>query len=200
MFNSKVRDKQSNVWAMIDVDIADDDDDDDDDMMGDTGINAFATTAITTTTITTTSNNDRRFMSTYIKRHANDNDVLMQALQSIDHHNDDDTYDEMTYNPFLSPNKITTTTSVPTTTYHHRDDYKDNANHDRRRAVSSSGYLSLKQSMLIDPSAMVTVLRAMHPHEDEDKDGDVGDKKVGLVSGDIDMHTCTHDGSYSGGN
>ena len=166
IFKSKVRDQQSNVWALIDIDTTDGDDDDDD-MMA-TSNNAFATTTTTTTTTAaSTYGDDRRFMHTYINHHIDHDDALRQALHQHQHPIDDITPPPvvavvMASNPFLSPNKASSgilpySTSTTTSNHHHQQNHHQQNHHHHNgekrhppnmHSTEPGKYLSLKQSYL----------------------------------------------------
>jgi len=191
IFKSKVRDQQSNVWALIDIDSTEGDDGNDDDDMMATNNNVFAS-ATTATIAPSTYRDDRRFMTTYIDQHIDNDDVLRHAVHHHHHHQhiiDDITSPPpaaaimMSSNPFLSTNKASSGVLPPpsssfssTSPYHHQhhhyhqqQQHNDEKRHPHMHSTDQRGYLSLKQSSLeATRSLLSTVIRSLNLYGDDE--------------------------------
>jgi len=161
IFKSKVREQQSNVWTLIDVDMADDD-------MMRTSSNAFAATTAAATA-TTSYEDDRRFVTTYIDQHVDDDDVLKQTLNL--HHDyiitPIDDIPVLSFNPFLSPGKASTFPSTTTPLHHHTSTHHPDKRHPRMDSTDQSftkGYLSLRANKEL----IGTVIRSLNLRNDDE--------------------------------
>ena len=200
IFKSKVRDQQSNVWALIDIDSTEGDDGNDDDDMMATSNNAFAS-ATTATIASSTYGDDRRFLTTYIDQHIDNDDVLRQAVhhhqQQHQHTIDDITSPPpaaaimMSSNPFLSTNKASSGVLPPSSSFsstspyhhHHQQQHNDEKRHPHMHSTDHKGYLPLKQSSLdVTRVVLSTVIRSLNLYGDDE----VMEVRIALMI----VHSC----------
>ena len=210
IFKSKVRDQQSNVWALIDIDSTEGDDGNDDDDMMATSNNAFAS-ATTATIASSTYGDDRRFLTTYIDQHIDNDDVLRQAVHHHHHHHHQQqqhqhTIDDiaspppaaaimMSSNPFLSANKASSGVLPPYSSsfsstspyhhhhHHHQQQHNDEKRHPHMHSTDHKGYLPLKQPSLdVTRVVLSTVIRSLNLYGDDE----VMEVRIALMI----VHSC----------